>query len=136
MSPALSAFRDALLTEPRLLDAGCGPGTVTARLPGAPVALDASAEQLRLAREITPEARLVQGNLARLPVAAETIDGVVVFWSLIHAPETTEAVRESARVLALDGHAGRNDRVGEVESGLARRRRGDVVVDGRTRVGS
>lgn len=105
LDPVLAAFKDALSAEPRLLDAGCGPGTITAGLPGAPVALDASRAQLRLARETAPDARPAQGDLTRLPLAAETIDGVVALWSLIHVAETARAIREFARVLVAGGHA-------------------------------
>lgn len=102
IGPALRAFRAALPADPRAIDAGCGPGTTLSHLPD-PIGVDVSAEQLRLARDEAPDAGLLQGDVARLPVAESAVDGVIALWSLIHVPDTRRALTEFARVIRPGG---------------------------------
>ena len=104
-------FLDSLPPNPRLLDAGCGAGTpVLERLrdqysENAVVGLDFSATQLTLARERAPDASLVAGDMATLPIAESTVDGILAFYSLIHLPESQhqQAIAEFARVTRPGG---------------------------------
>lgn len=104
-------FLDSLPPNPRLLDAGCGAGTpilerLTDRHPEQAVfGLDFSATQLTLARERAPDASLVTGDMATLPIAESTLDGIVAFYSLIHLPESQhqQAIAEFARVTRPGG---------------------------------
>ena len=99
------------LSEPLVLDAGCGPGTPgTDGLEGV-VGLDISREQLRLARERSAGAR-VQGDLAALPFPAGRFDAVVACNSLIHVPvedhpavygEFARVLRPGGRLLVAEG---------------------------------
>lgn len=103
----LDAFLDAADPE-RVLDAGCGSGTpVLTRLDAETeaVGLDASREQLHLADGAVPGAALAQGDMARLPFAADAFDAVVAYWSLIHVPldEHRAVLEEFARVLRPGG---------------------------------
>lgn len=102
------AFAADLRDDSRVLDAGCGAGvpvtTVLADAGHRVVGLDASREQLRLARERVPAA-LVQGDLTRLPFADGAFDALVSFHAVIHVPreEHAGALAEFARVLRPDG---------------------------------
>lgn len=104
----LRAFLGSLSEPERLLDAGCGGGTPILRELDAvapAVGIDFSRAQLRLADRTVPEAALVQGELTRLPVAADVFDAVTAYHSLIHLPleDRTAAFAEFARVLAPGG---------------------------------
>jgi ubiquinone/menaquinone biosynthesis C-methylase UbiE len=106
---ALDAVLDTADPD-RVLDAGCGPGRpVLERLDAATAAvgLDISREQLSLAVEDVPEAPLLQGDMTRLPFAADAFDAVVAYWSLIHVPlgEHQAVLDEFARVLRPGGRA-------------------------------
>jgi tRNA (uracil-5-)-methyltransferase TRM9 len=95
------------------LDVGCGNGrhaellaTRTERV----VALDASRELLRLARErLTDRAvAFVQGDANRLPVATDGVDVGVYVATIHHLPDRAtrrESLAELARVLAPGGRA-------------------------------
>ncbi|WP_459192582.1 class I SAM-dependent methyltransferase [Halosimplex sp. J119] len=92
----------------RILDAGCGGGrTVLETLADdyETVGIDLSSEQLALAGERAPAARLVRGDLTRLPVADGAVDALTALHSVIHVPrEHHEAVfTEFARVLRPGG---------------------------------
>ncbi|WP_267639565.1 class I SAM-dependent methyltransferase [Haloarchaeobius amylolyticus] len=106
----LEAFLDTLDDPDRVLDAGCGGGRpVLRRLAESTeaVGLDISAEQVRLAREHAPAAALLQGDMTRLPFAADSFDAVVAYWSLIHVPEADHqaVLDEFAKVLRPGGRA-------------------------------
>jgi ubiquinone/menaquinone biosynthesis C-methylase UbiE len=103
---------DDLLAElppdPTVLDVGCGDGARTlANLPADAVGLDFSRRGLDLASETVPGARLVQGEMSRLPVAADSVDGITAYHAVFHVPrERQPAVyREFARVLDGSGLA-------------------------------
>jgi ubiquinone/menaquinone biosynthesis C-methylase UbiE len=103
----LASFLDALSTDARLLDAGCGQGTpVLASLADvAGVGLDISRGQLTRAAENAPAASLTQGDMTRLPFADERFDAVTALWSVIHVPEGDHRAvfEEFARVLRPGG---------------------------------
>lgn len=101
-------FRDSLLEPTRLLDVGCGQGTsVLQRLSDEVTAfgLDFSREQLKLAAETVPTARLVHGDMTHLPFRDDTFDAVTAYNSLIHVPlsDHQTVLDEFARVLRPDG---------------------------------
>ncbi|WP_276258730.1 class I SAM-dependent methyltransferase [Haloglomus litoreum] len=106
---ALDALLDSADPD-RVLDAGCGPGTpVLGRLDEATAAvgLDVSRAQLEIAAGDVPGAALAQGDMTRLPFAADSFDAVVAYWSLIHVPlvEHPAVLAEFARVLRPGGRA-------------------------------
>jgi ubiquinone/menaquinone biosynthesis C-methylase UbiE len=103
---------DDLLAElppdPTVLDVGCGDGARTlANLPADAIGLDFSRRGLDLATETVPGARLVQGEMSRLPVADDSVDGITAYHAVFHVPrERHPAVyREFARVLDSGGLA-------------------------------
>jgi ubiquinone/menaquinone biosynthesis C-methylase UbiE len=89
-----------------VLDVGCGDGARTlANLPSGSVGLDVSRRGLDLARETVAGAPLLQGEMSRLPVAADAVDAVTAYHAVFHVPrEDHPAVyREFARVLCPGG---------------------------------
>lgn len=95
----------------RILDLAAGPGIVADALAGpaaSVVALDLTAETLRVARDRVAEAghenvRLVRGDGLRAPFADERFDAVVIRLALHHLETPGGAVREAFRVLRPGG---------------------------------
>jgi SAM-dependent methyltransferase len=87
---ALGSFLDSISADSRVLDAGCGGGEpvlreLTSQSQKA-LGLDFSAAQLGLAASNAPEARLLRGDMTRLPLADGSLDAVLAYHSLIHVP--------------------------------------------------
>ena len=105
-----AALVDDLLSElpaePTVVDVGCGDGARTlANLPAGAVGLDFSRRGLELAADTVPHARLVQGDMAALPVADDSVDGITAYHAVFHVPRERqpEVYREFARVLRPGG---------------------------------
>ena len=96
-----------LPADATVLDVGCGDGQRTlANLPGLDrVGLDFARQGLELAATNVPAARLVQGDMAALPVADETVDAITAYHSVFHVPKARhpEVYAEFARVLRPGG---------------------------------
>jgi ubiquinone/menaquinone biosynthesis C-methylase UbiE len=106
---ALGSFLDSISADSRVLDAGCGGGEpvlreLTSQSQKA-LGLDFSAAQLGLAASNAPEARLLRGDMTRLPLADGSLDAVLAYHSLIHVPadEHQAVIDEFARVLRPGG---------------------------------
>jgi TDG/mug DNA glycosylase family protein len=100
----LRELADALPEGALVADLGCGPGWFAERLRRrghSVVGLDVSGAMLAAARAASPRARLVRGDLARLPFARSTLDGVWAKNSYIHLPfrQLPPALAELHRVL-------------------------------------
>ncbi|SFL77307.1 class I SAM-dependent methyltransferase [Methylobacterium pseudosasicola] len=105
---ALTLIREAFAPLPgkRLLDIGCGPGTLAKRLTedGAAVTgIDPGAAALETARAAVPGARFEAASAEALPFPAATFDGAVMLNALHHVPDPASALAEAARVLAPGG---------------------------------
>jgi len=100
----------------RILDAGCGTGTLTRamlrtlRLPTEITAFDLSASSMVTAKKYVSKhgkprqaVRFAQGNVLALPFADETFDVVVTSGVLEYVP-LEEGFNELARVLSRGGH--------------------------------
>jgi SAM-dependent methyltransferase len=95
----------------RLLDVGCGPGTITADLaalvaPGRVVAIDASAEVLEKARQVVEErgldnVELAVGDVNALAFPDHSFDVVHAHQVLQHLADPVGALREMKRVGGL-----------------------------------
>jgi ubiquinone/menaquinone biosynthesis C-methylase UbiE len=106
-----AALLEDLLAElppdPTVLDVGCGDGARTlANLPPGSVGLDLSRRGLGLARERVPDARLVQADMAALPLRTGSADAVTAYHAVFHVPraEHPAVYREFARVLRPGGY--------------------------------
>lgn len=104
------AERCASLAPRRIIDVGCGPGTLlrllVARLPGKPelvVGVDRSRAGIRRARKLLPEARWLVGDLNRLPADSERFDLVLCTEVLEHIREPRRAVDVLRRLCAPEG---------------------------------
>jgi SAM-dependent methyltransferase len=90
----------------RLIDVGCGPGTITAAAAarGArAVGVDLAAGMLALGRARHPHLELLEGDAEALPFPDGTFDALVGGFVLNHLPAVEAAVAEAARVLAPGG---------------------------------
>jgi len=89
----------------RVLEVGCGPGELAARIQdelGAEVvAMDISPRMVELARGRGVDARV--GDVLDLPFAAGEFDCAVAAWMLYHVPNPDRAVAELARMLRAGG---------------------------------
>ncbi|ELY35872.1 class I SAM-dependent methyltransferase [Natronorubrum tibetense] len=90
-----------------VLDIGCGDGMRTlANLAGVEsIGVDLSSRQLELAAENVPEAHLLQGEMTRLPLAANSVDAITAYHAVFHVPRTEHPAvyDEFARVLRPGG---------------------------------
>jgi len=92
--------------EPDVLDIGCGDGARTlANLPPGSVGLDISRRGLELATSELSDARLLQADMAALPVSADRFNAITAYHAVFHVPRTehAEVYREFARVLRPGG---------------------------------
>ena len=101
-------------------DIGCGPGHSARYLQdkGIPTCgLDLSGSLLAEAKRLNPDISFVQGNMLALPLANESLGGIVAFYSIIHLRRSRlpDALREFQRVLKPGGklllafHGGEGD---------------------------
>ncbi|WP_257299974.1 class I SAM-dependent methyltransferase [Haloarchaeobius sp. FL176] len=99
---------DGLSVRGPILDAGCGDARRTAahivdtrRVVG----LDISAAQLQLAGERVPAVERVQGDMTALPLADDSVAGVVAYYAVFHVDRTRhgEVYQEFARATKSGG---------------------------------
>jgi ubiquinone/menaquinone biosynthesis C-methylase UbiE len=105
---ALTLIRETFAPLPgkRILDIGCGSGTLAKRLAedGAAVTgIDPGAAALEKARSAVPEARFEAASADALPFPAASFDGAVMLNALHHVPDPAAALAEAARILAPGG---------------------------------
>jgi len=103
----------------RLLDCGCGPGSITIGLaravePGEVVGIDTSRGQIEAARrqaavERTDNVRFEEASVYELPFEDESFDAVFANALLIHLSVPSKAVAEMRRVLKPGGVIGIRD---------------------------
>jgi len=102
----IEEFRAGLDPGAVVLDVGCGDGARTlANLPAGSVGLDVSRRGLELAAGTVPGARLVQGEMSRLPLAGGSVDAITAYHAVFHVPRADHprVYRGFARVLRPDG---------------------------------
>lgn len=91
-----------------VLDAGCGPGHLTAHLRAHEVdaiGLDLVPAFIDHARATHPDGRYVLGSMRRLPLPDRSVTGILAWYSLIHLPpdELDGVLAELRRVAAPAG---------------------------------
>jgi SAM-dependent methyltransferase len=104
--PRQVAFHAVAAVAPtRVLEVGCGPGELAARvrdeLGADVVALDSSERMVELARGRGLTA--VVGDVQELPFDDECFDCAIAAWMLYHVPDVPRAIEELARVLRPGG---------------------------------
>jgi SAM-dependent methyltransferase len=75
--------------QARLLELGCGPGTVETRRLAARfrlIGVDISPRQIERARASIPEAEFVCADFTELELPSASLDGVVAFYTFNHVP--------------------------------------------------
>jgi SAM-dependent methyltransferase len=90
----------------RILDLGCGPGNVAARLAGNGGVVDAvdySEPMLEVAKENYPDIRFHFANAEELPFDDGTFDAVISSLTVHHLARPTEVFKEVYRVLKPGG---------------------------------
>ncbi|WP_436902243.1 class I SAM-dependent methyltransferase [Halovenus halobia] len=96
----------SLPDNPDVLDIGpCDGARTLANLPVGSLGVDISREALEMARERVPESVLLEGDMAALPIANESIDGITAYHAVFHVPreEHPTVYTEFARVLRPGG---------------------------------
>ncbi len=108
-------FTCRLRTGMELLDAGCGPGTITLDLarivdPGSVVGFDRNADQFADAERTVERDRLnvrfVSGNTEAMPFADSSFDVVFAHALIEHCPAPERVIAEFRRVLRPGGLVG------------------------------
>ncbi|WP_421120644.1 class I SAM-dependent DNA methyltransferase [Aquihabitans daechungensis] len=98
-----------LATRPGpVLDAGCGPGHLTAHLRSLEVdaiGLDVAPKLIRHARAIDPDGRYALASMGQLPFSDRSVAGILAWYTLIHVPpdELERVLAELRRVLSPGG---------------------------------
>jgi SAM-dependent methyltransferase len=103
----------------RVLDCGCGPGSITIGLaaavaPGQVVGIDREPRQIAAARELAAQESVANAafevaNIYDLPFPDASFDAAFANSVLFHLSEPVAALREMRRVLRLDGVVGIRD---------------------------
>ena len=101
----------------RLLDVGCGPGSITAGLvkyvaPGEVVGIDAEPSVLATARELTgdtPNLRYEEGSVYALPYEDASFDVAYAHQLMQHLTDPAAALREMRRVVRPGGFVAARD---------------------------
>ncbi|MEU0090245.1 methyltransferase domain-containing protein [Kribbella sp. NPDC006257] len=106
--PILTNFASLVGAGGQVLDAGCGPGRVTALLRSLGLdafGIDLSPGMIEVARRDHPELRFEVGSMTALDLPDGELGGIVSWWSVIHLPSEAlaEAFAEFHRVLAPGG---------------------------------
>lgn len=120
----LDGALDLLGPSARILDLGCGPGQVASYLTKRgfdPVGVDLTPAMLDVARRLSSQVPLVNGDLLQLPVRKGGVDGVIAWFSLHNLPRSLldRAISEVSRSLRREGvfvmvtHAGTGQEVVE-----------------------
>ncbi|MFF2525328.1 class I SAM-dependent methyltransferase [Streptomyces liangshanensis] len=109
LKASIDAFADSVRGLGPVLDAGCGPGTVTGYLAerGLDVSgADLSPRMIENARRLYPECRFEVSSTTDLDLAEESLGGVLGWWSLFNLPREVlpQVLAMFARALKPGGH--------------------------------
>lgn len=91
-----------------ILDVGCGDGARTLdnlSESSINIGLDVARQNLELARDIVPQARLLQAEMTELPIASDSVDAITAYHAVFHVPRSNhpDVFDEFTRVLRPGG---------------------------------
>lgn len=87
----------------KFLDVGCGTGLILRHLPAGSVGLDINPKNIERAQKHAPGKRLVEGDIEKMPFAANSFSTIICTDVLEHLPEPRPALKEIFRVLVKNG---------------------------------
>lgn len=85
----LDLFLNSLDKDSQVLDLGCGAGIPTTKKLAKKfrvLGVDISTEQIKLAKQNTPEAEYIAGNILDINFEKDKFAGILAFYSLFHIP--------------------------------------------------
>jgi ubiquinone/menaquinone biosynthesis C-methylase UbiE len=86
----LRLFADLVGPGKRVADVGCGPGRVTVALRDLgleAIGIDLSPGMIEVARREFPDLAFSVASMTQLPLADDSVDGVLLWYSIIHVPD-------------------------------------------------
>lgn len=103
---ALSLLRSLNLTQPRILEVGCGNGWLCERLGefGQVTGVDIADVAIAGAKERVPQATFFSGDFCSVGLPRAHFDVALTLETFSHVPNQAEFVRSLAAVLKLGGH--------------------------------
>lgn len=87
----------------KLFDAGCGTGLMLRHFPEASIGLDINPRNLKKAKIHAPQAKLVLGDIEKIPFKNNSFSTIVCTEVLEHLPTPSVALKEIFRVLEKGG---------------------------------
>ncbi|MCL4382166.1 MAG: class I SAM-dependent methyltransferase [Patescibacteria group bacterium] len=89
--------------EGKFLDVGCGTGLILRHLPPDSIGLDINPRNLRRAKTHAPQAKLVLGDIEKMPFSGQAFKAVICTDVLEHLIHPQKALSEILRVLTPKG---------------------------------
>lgn len=87
----------------KFLDAGCGTGLILRHLPSGSIGLDINPRNLRRAKAHAPQAKLVLGDIEKMPFADQSFTTIICTDVLEHLINPQKGLSEIFRVLTPKG---------------------------------
>lgn len=87
----------------KYLDAGCGTGLILRHLPHGAVGIDINPRNIKKAKKHAPRARIVEGDIEKMPFKDGSFSTIVCTEVIEHQPDPKPTVRELGRVLEKGG---------------------------------
>lgn len=87
----------------KILDAGCGTGLILRKLPKGTIGIDINPRNIKRAKKHAPLAKVIQGDVEKLPFKKETFTTIVSTEVIEHQPDPKPTVQELRRVLKKNG---------------------------------
>lgn len=87
----------------KILDAGCGTGLILRKLPKGTIGIDINPRNIKKAKKHAPFAKIIQGDIEKLPFRKETFTTIISTEVMEHQPDPKPTVAELRRVLKTGG---------------------------------